>query len=99
MSALNIPFSLGNAEVGAAIPMDRWGFPHFSIQTETGTTPAAIEGTLARVNRGESPVWFTLGTPPAAGAAALLYEGNVEAIRITAGAGAVTGRVVQTGAV
>ena len=101
MTAINVAFDLANTET-AVIPVDRWGYPGFMVQLDSGTS-ILVEGTLDRINRGETATWDTLddkdGTALTAftGGLAYLRENPLEAIRITA-TGACVGRVVQTGA-
>ena len=110
MSALNVAFDLLTTAT-KIIPLDRWGKADFTVQVESGTS-VLVEGTAARVNRGETPVWDTLsGTTsvtsadvrvpltaltPANGLANIVNQ-PIEAIRITA-TGTCVGRVIQTGA-
>lgn len=100
MSAINVAFDLANLAT-QVIPLDRWGEPYVSVQLESGTS-ILVEGTMARINQGETPTWATLDDVDG-GALSALTPGvaavrryPVEAIRITA-AGACVGRVVQTG--
>ena len=106
MSAINVPFDLADG-ITLVIPVDRWGNPQYTVQLDTGTT-ILVEGTLQRVNRGETPDWNTmfgntLASPDArvaltavAPGLAMVALGPVEAIRITA-TDACVGRVMQTG--
>ena len=68
MSYLNVAFDLANLAT-VIIPLDRWSYPAYSVQVETGGT-VLVEGTNARVNRGETPVWATVNDQAGAGVAA-----------------------------
>lgn len=93
---------------GDWIPMNRWSIAEYSAYVAvTGTITYQIEGTLNKINQGETAVAFILDD--ASGAAisgkttTSAYDiGNapVEAIRInqTAGTGSTTIRVMQSGA-
>lgn len=107
MTYINESFDLANAET-KVIPMDRWGYPAYTVQLDSGTS-IVIEGTLQRINRGETALWNelignSLTSPdtqiPLTGVLpgpAYVIQSPVEAIRITA-TGNCTGRVMQTGA-
>jgi hypothetical protein len=95
---VNTPFSLAGAE-SVIIPVNRWGYPKYSIQVETGS--ALVEGTLSQLNRGDTAVWDTLDDSGGTALTALtglasVEEIPIEAIRITA-TGATSGRVMQSG--
>lgn len=106
MSAINVAFNLAGG-ANAVIPVDRWANPQYTIQLDSGTT-ILVEGTLQRINRGETPDWNTmfgntLASPDVrvaltavAPGLAMVAQGPVEAIRITA-TDACVGRVMQTG--
>lgn len=102
MSVINVEFDLANGET-ATIPMDRWGFPAYTVQLDSGTS-VLVEGTTRRINRGETAQWNTLNDIGGTALSALapgqvaLQQQPLEAIRITA-SGACVGRVMQTGAV
>jgi len=100
MSAIKYDFSLPTTET-KVFQMDRWGYAAYSIQITAGS--ALVEGTLQRINQGETPVWFTLedqdGTALIAlttGIASIQDTTPIESIRITA-TGTTTGSVIQTG--
>lgn len=101
MSAINVPFDLNNTNI--VIPVDRWGDPEFTVQVESGAGTVLVESTLARINRGETPVWATafdkagVGITVQAIGIVGLQSNPYEAIRITA-TGAAIGRLMQTGA-
>ena len=63
MSAINVPFNISADE--KIVPLDRWGYPAYTVQIVSGAP--VIEGTTARINRGETPTWVALndqsGTP------------------------------------
>jgi hypothetical protein len=93
-------FVLGNGDADI-LPLNRWSEDDYSIQVELGTVTVA--GTLAQLNREETPVWATLddsgGTPLAAVGVGIYNVDFVplEAIRLTAGAGGATVIVMQQG--
>lgn len=100
MSAIKYDFSIAGAAT-QVFQMDRWGYPAYTIQITSGA--ALVEGTLQRVNQGETPVWFTLDdqsgtaiTALAAGAASVQDTTPIDSIRITA-TGTTAGSVMQTG--
>jgi hypothetical protein len=99
-SYVNKKVVLGNAEE-AIIPLNRWADADYSIQIELGT--ATIQGTLARENRGDTPVWATLkdsgGTALTLAAVGIHNVDFVplEAIKVVAGVGGATVRVMQQG--
>ena len=95
MSVINVAFDLANTEE-LEIPVDRWGEPNFTIQLSSGGVPT-VEGSTDRINRGETPTYFSLGTQPAA-PSQLNFAGPLEVIRITGGTGGSIGRVMQSGA-
>lgn len=100
MSYINQSFDLANAET-VIVHLDRWSFPAYTLQLDTGTS-VLLEGTLARINRRETPAWATMddssGTAITAAAVGLtdVADVPVEAVRITA-TGACVGRFMQTG--
>lgn len=107
MSAINVPFSIAAAAT-KVIPLDRWGEPSYSIQlSSTGTGTALVEGTLQRINQGETAVWSVLngvvGTALAELSAladpdlVVISGGPYEAIRITAATATITGNLLQSG--
>ncbi len=60
MSAINVPFSV---EVGTPliIPLDRWGAPRYSLHLTSATAGTmSVQGTLQRINQGETASWTTL---------------------------------------
>lgn len=91
-------------EVGQnlVIPLNRWGEDDYTVQVKTGGT-LNVEGTLDRINRGETATYATLsdkeGTALSALAVgiAVINETPLEAIRLTAAAATVTGRLMQQG--
>ncbi len=97
---INVAFDLADSAT-VIIPLDRWGNPRFRIQVDTGDID--IQGTLQRVNRGETPVWNDLDdwegnsmiglTGPMQ---VVLNTGPLEAVLITANAIS-TGRLMQSG--
>lgn len=105
---MSLPINREVVHTGATdtvVPVNRWSIPNFGLQVETGTW--LIEGTLARVNRGETPVWETLfGIPQSTGTGVALSavtadlyaidDVPVEAIRLTS-TGAATARLFQSG--
>lgn len=98
---INVAFSLDDSGT-VVIPLDRWAAPRYSVQLDSGTS-ILVEGTLDRVNRGETATWDTLDdnegnalTALGPAAVAVLQPQPLEAIRITA-TGACVGRVMQTG--
>lgn len=99
MSAVKYDVDLATTET-QVLQMDRWSYPAYSVNITSGS--ALVEGTLQRVNQGETPAWFTLnardGTALTAltGFAALEPNTPIDAIRITA-TGATVGTVIQTG--
>ena len=100
MSAIKYDFDLADSET-QIMQMDRWGYPAYSIGVSTGT--ALVEGTLQRINQGETPSWFALSDQAGVALATLTTFASIQdttpidSIRITA-AGATTGSVIQTGA-
>ena len=100
MSYINEPFDLANAET-KIVHLDRWSYPAYTLQLDAGTS-VLLEGTTARINRGETPNWQTMddqsGTAITAAGIGLTNPDDtpVEAVRITA-TGACTGRFMQTG--
>lgn len=100
MAYVNQAFDLANSET-AIVHLDRWGEPYVAVQLDSGTS-ILVEGTLDRINRGESPTWQTLDDVDGAAMSAVtpgitaVRRYPVEAIRITA-TGACVGRVIQTG--
>lgn len=99
---INQAFDLDN-EGTVTILLDRWSDARYSVQLDSGTS-ILVEGTLDRINRGETPTWDTLDDNEGAALTALgpdrvavLMAQPLEAIRITA-TGACVGRVMQTGA-
>lgn len=99
MSAIKYDFSIAGAAT-QVFQMDRWGYPAYTINITGGA--ALVEGTLQRVNQGETPAWFTLddqsGTALTALAAGASIQDTtpIDSIRITA-TGTTTGSVIQTG--
>ena len=109
MSATNQPFDLLDTE-NIVIMLDRWSSPDILIQLDTISAGTCdIEGTTARINQGETPVWADLyGTTSSDPAGNAVFSGNfsevgiadpipapLEAIRISANGGDITGRVMQ----
>ena len=99
MSYVNREFSLANTET-VVIPVNRWGRPAYTVQLDSGTS-ILVEGTLRRINRGETAVWDTLDDvegAPLSGVSGLLpiRQTPLEAIRITA-TGTCVGRLMQSG--
>ena len=100
MSYINQSFDLADAET-AVVMLDRWSYPAYTLQLDGGTS-VLLEGTLDRINRGETPTWATVsdmaGAPIAAAPVGLTDPADtpLEAVRITA-TGACTGRFMQTG--
>lgn len=90
------------------IPMNRWGNTSYSVVDKVGTWK--VEGTLDRVNQGETAVWNTLaGTIQPAGTTGslaaiagqdlyVINQRGLEAIRVTS-TGAGTIKVMQQGEV
>lgn len=85
------------------IPLNRWGQTQYVVQLVAGTW--SVEGTLARLNRGETAVWgvvddsggVAITTIAASGNQILnIAEGPFEAVRLTS-AGAGTIRIMQQG--
>ena len=107
MSNINVAFDLANTET-LEVPLDRWGDPLYTVQLDAGTS-VLVEGSLQRINRGETPIYDTLEGTISGGAPAELtalsaltpaqspakIRGPYEVIRITA-TGACTGRLMQT---
>lgn len=98
---LNQAFSLANGET-AVIMLDRWcdgSAGNIGVQVDAGS--ALVEGTLDRINQGETPTWDTVNSQGGATLTALtayagLRSSALEAVRITA-TGATSGRVLQSG--
>ncbi len=82
------------------IPLNRWGDPNYSLQIDSGTW--LLEGTLDRVNRGETPTWDTLDDSGGTAITAVtdgvikVLSAPVEAVRLTS-TGAGTARFFQSG--
>lgn len=102
MAFINSPFNLAGGE-NKVIPLDRHGYPAYTLIIDSGAGTALLEGTLQRVNRGETPSWSTMsdqqGMEITVAAAGITNPEDtpVEAVRITA-TGAIAGRFMQTGA-
>jgi len=98
---INRPFNLGVGET-LVIPLNRWSTDDYTLQVDTGGT-VALEGTLDRINRGETPTWATVsdkaGAPISAAPVGLtvIDETPLEAVRLTAAAATCTGRFMQQG--
>lgn len=98
---INQEFDLATTET-AIVMLDRWCDGRYAVQLDSGTS-VLVEGTLDRINRGETPTWDTLNDIGGTALATLnpglvqVQPGPLEAIRITA-TGACVGRVMQTGA-
>ena len=100
MSAIKYDFDLAGSAT-KVFQMDRLGYPAYTIQITGGS--ALVEGTLQRINQGETPTWFTLDdqdgtalTTLTTGAASIQDTTPIDSIRITA-TGTTTGSVIQTG--
>lgn len=82
------------------IPLNRWADPNYSLQVISGTW--LLEGTLARVNRAETPTWDTLDDVDGTAITAVtdfitqVRGAPVEAVRLTS-VGAGTARFYQSG--
>ena len=97
---INQAFNIANTETDV-IYLDRWSEGRYAVQLDSGTS-VLVEGTLDRVNQGETATWDTLddigGTAlTAATGIVQIMPGPYEAIRLTA-TGTCVGRVMQTGA-
>ncbi len=109
MSYINQAYSLTDAET-LIIMVDRWGFPNFTVTEDigvVGTDEATFEGTLQRINRGETPIWHVLRDISSGSEINTLFQdlavvdiGPLEAIRVsvTGADGTISGRVMQSGA-
>lgn len=101
MSAVKYDFSIAGTAT-QVFQMDRWGYPAYTVSVDAGSV--LVEGTLQRINQGETPTWFTLddqaGTAltALAGAASIQDTTPIDSIRITGiGLPTKTGSVIQTG--
>lgn len=100
MSYINQPFNLLTTEA-VVVHLDRWSYPSYTVQLDSGTS-VTVEGTLDRINRGETPTWAALDDDQGTAIGALapgitgVQQTPIEAIRITA-TGTCVGRVMQTG--
>ncbi len=105
-SVINVAFDLTDAEE-LIIPVDAWGFPVFSVLTDTGSGAAlVVTVTGERINRGETPNWVTpvdlvgaaIGT--IASDTMEIFRGPLEAVRlqVDGASGNVVGRLMQSGA-
>lgn len=91
------------------VPLNRWGPPEYAVVvTVSGTATWKLEGTLNRINRGETAVPFLLEDRLGTAITAIVDDDNfllgqtpLEAMRLnqTAGAGTATLHVVQQGRV
>lgn len=99
-SYTNVPFDLADTE-DKVILLNRFANDDLTLQVETGGT-VSLEGTLAQINRGDTPTWATVndngGTPITAQGPGLvsIEDTPLEAVRVTS-TGASTGRVMQQG--
>ncbi len=105
MSYINHPFTVVPG-TPVVIPLNRWASPQYTLQlTSSGAGTLAVQGTLEYLNRGETPAYSTLkdidGTTVlsevADPAIVKIGEYPLEAIRLTATTGTVTGRLMQSG--
>ena len=109
MTAINVAYDLSDGEE-LIILLDRWGYPSFTITETEGSDNVVFEGTLAQINRGETPVWMPLlveeggrggsGVNELSNSIGLFAGAPLEAIRLTVsgGSGDVAGHVMQSGA-
>ena len=106
MSVINQGFSLTDAEVETVF-LDARGFPNFTVPESGNTNAATFFGTLERINRGETPVWFALRDISTGSDISIQNDmavvdiGPLQAIqvRVDGASGSVAGRVMQSGAI
>lgn len=100
---MSLPINREVIHTGATdtvVPLNRHGDPNYSLQVDSGTWLA--EGTLDRVNRGETPTWDTLDDSGGTAITAVtdgiikVLSAPIEAIRLTS-TGAGTIRIFQSG--
>ena len=73
MSVINVEFDLANTEA-AIIPMDRWGFPAYTVQLDSGTLDMRFS--LLEVGSWIQALRFWWKAPRAASTAAKLLCGT-----------------------
>ena len=104
MSYVNRAFSVASG-TPLVIPVNRWSMSSYTLQLTSSTAGTMlVEGTTQMVNRGETAVFATLDdiedtalTALADPALVKLKNYPLEAIRLTASAGTLTGTLMQSG--